>query len=118
MIPRTLRTIAATALTSSLLLALVLTDARAQLSVDPESPNATRAPPTQSPDQDQGRPAQQPWATQAPPAQSPEKDQGRPAQQPWATQAPPAQSPEQDPGPPALPPSPSERLNVPLKPIY
>ena len=54
----------------ALLAVFAATDVGAQLSIDPESPDATQAPP-----------AQQPWATQAPPAQSPEQDQG-PAAQP------------------------------------
>jgi len=95
----------ATALASSLLVVVVPLEAVAQLSVDPESPDASQAPPAQSPEQDQGRAAQQPWATRAPPVQSPEQDQGPAAQQPWATRAPPAQSPEQDQGPPATRPN-------------
>ena len=58
--------------------------AAAQLTVDPESPDATQAPPAQTPEQDQGPPAQQPWAMQAPPAQSPEQDQGPAATRPNA----------------------------------
>ncbi|MCU0897994.1 MAG: hypothetical protein MUC55_10870 [Burkholderiales bacterium] len=95
----------AAALGCACLMLVVPQHAAAQLSVDPESPDATQAPPARSPEQDQGGAAQQPWATQAPPAQSPEQDQGGQAQQPWATQAPPAQSPEQDQGPAATRPN-------------
>jgi len=94
-----------TAMTSVFLVSLAAVEAMAQLSVDPESPDATRTPPALFPSQDPAPPAGSPHDTQAPPARSPREDGGPPAQSPYAKEAPPARSPEQDRGPGATRPN-------------
>jgi hypothetical protein len=94
-----------TGIASALLVSLATIDARAQLSVDSESPDATRAPAALSPRQDPAPPAGSPHDTQAPPARAPREDRGPPAQSPYAKEALPARSPEQDRGPGATRPN-------------
>jgi hypothetical protein len=96
---------AASRIAAAALFALSAAEATAQLSVDPESPDATRAPPALTPRDDLAPRAGSPHDTRAPAARAPSQDQGPAAASPYAKEAPPARSPEQDQGPGATRPN-------------